>query len=163
MVDTAKTEMRVILGFAVQPLVCALVAFMSFPILEYTGRSLYGGRPADALDSAIAVAIGTGLVGFFVTIVAAVPSYLWVRSRGLLSRGVVLWCGVILGNLPSLLIVVLLAINRAQQGQAANFDALTYGVAGAIRAIAFGSFIGAAGAAVFWWIAGRRVSADWSG
>jgi hypothetical protein len=111
----------VVIGFAIQPFVCALLAFVSFPILEYTGRGLYGGRPADPLDAAIAVAAGTGLVGFFVTLVAALPSFLWLRSRGLLSRGLVLWCGLILGNLPSLVIVILLVINRAAQGETAIF------------------------------------------
>src|SRR4029453_7864144 len=85
--DNTKKDLMVVIGFAIQPFVCALLAFVSFPILEYTGRGLYGGRPADPLDAAIAVAAGTGLVGFFVTLVAALPSFLWLRSRGLLSRG----------------------------------------------------------------------------
>jgi hypothetical protein len=81
-VDGASRQFLVLVGFTVQPFVCALLAFVTFPILEYTGCGLYGGRPADPLDAAIAVAVGTGFVGFFVTILAAVPTFLWLQSYG---------------------------------------------------------------------------------
>ena len=45
-------ELRVLLGLAVQPFVTALLAFSIFPVVEYTGRRLYGGRSADPVDAA---------------------------------------------------------------------------------------------------------------
>ena len=45
------------------------------------------------------------------------------------------------------------------RGETLSLVSLTYGTAGAIRLIAFGSFLGVASAAVFWCVAGRYVGA----
>ena len=150
-------ELRVLLGLAVQPFVTALLAFSTFPVIDYTGRALYIGRPSDPFDAAMSFAVGVGLVGLIVTIFGALPSLLWLLKRGPVSRRQVLISGAVLGNIPSALIVLGLAASRLSDGAMPELSQLTYGPAGAIRAIAFGSFIGMASAAIFWWLAGRHI------
>ena len=101
-------ELRVLLGLAVQPFVTALLAFISFPVVDYTDRYLHGGRPFDAVDAALALATGVGIAGL----------------------------GLRQGAMPR------------------------WNPVGTVFAIAYGSFIGTASAAVFWWIAGRHVGVE---
>ena len=156
----AADQSRVLVGIAVQPVVAAMLAFSTFSIVAFTGRLLYGGRPADPVDSAISFAFGVGIVGLLVTVFAATPMLLWLQTRGPVTRRQVLACGAILGNLPSVLIVLSLAPSRANAGALTNLDQLTYGLLGAIRALAFGTFMGVASATVFWWIARRSLTRD---
>ena len=53
-----------------------------------------------------------------------------------------------------------LAARRLSQGAMPDLNDLAYGPMGAIRAIVFGSFVSVAGAAVFWWIAGRYIDVE---
>jgi hypothetical protein len=70
----------------------------------------------------------------------------------------VLVAGALLGNAPSALIVSGLAIGQLGSGKTPTLDALTYGYLGLFRSVVFGSFIGIASAAVFWWLAGRHIA-----
>jgi hypothetical protein len=148
-------------GLAVQPVVAALLAFSTFSIVTLTGRSLYGGRPADPLDAAMSFAIGVAVVGTLVTVFAATPALLWLQTRGPVTRRQVLACGALLGNLPSVLFVLSLAANRANAGALTSLDPLIYGPLGAIRALVFGTFMGLVSATVFWWIAHRPLTHPW--
>jgi hypothetical protein len=147
------------LALAVQPFVAALLGFIIFPVVDYTGRALYGGRPFDPLDAAISFAAGAGLAGLLVTALGAVPTLAWLLKRGPVTRRQALISGAVLGNVPGLLIVGGLAASRLSQGAMPDLQ-LTYGPAGAVRAIAIGSFIGAASAAVFWRLAGRYIGGE---
>ncbi|HET9360522.1 MAG TPA: hypothetical protein VFO58_12290 [Vicinamibacterales bacterium] len=149
-------EARVILGFAVQPFVTGLLGFGLFPVVDYTGRALYGGRPVDALDAAISLGAGVGIAGLLVTLFAF-PTLMWLLKRGPVTRRHALISGAVLGNVPGALIVSLLAISRFRQGVMPGLGDLTYGPAGAIHAIVLGSFIGVTAAAVFRWLAGRSI------
>jgi hypothetical protein len=153
-----EDETRVIAALAVQPFVTGFLAFSTFPIIDYTGGALYGGRSADLLDAAISFAIGAAFAGFLITWLGAAPAFVWLRRRGPITRTKVFLSGAILGNVPAVLIVLSLAASRSSRGQIPDLDALMHGPAGAIRAIAFGSFIGVASAAVFWWVAGRHIT-----
>ena len=75
-------ELRVLAGLAVQPFVAALLALVTFPLTEYTGRLVYGGRPVDPVRSAIAFAIGVGIVGLATTVLGALPALGWALKRG---------------------------------------------------------------------------------
>jgi hypothetical protein len=152
-------EMRLFAAFAVQPFVAALMAFAAFPVVDYTGRSLYGGRPIDPADAALSFAFGTGVVALLVTIFAAFPLVMWLLTRGPLARAQTLIAGGILGNLPAIVILLALVVQRSGDGVGAgSLWELTYGPAGAVRALTIGSCFGLAGAAVFWRLAGRRLS-----
>ena len=150
---TREHEIRLVLAFAVQPFVAALAAFAMFPIVLVTLAGLTGGSSADWLDAATSFAMGIGLAALFITVFAALPSFQWLRRRGLVNRSAVLWSGVLLGNVPSALIVLGLAISLATLDP----QRLTYGIPGAVRAFFIGSSIGLVCAAVFWWIAGRHL------
>jgi len=150
----------VLLGFAAQPFAAALIAFGLFPIVEITGRGLYGGYPTDMWDAAVALAFGVGVAAVPITVFAAVPLFLRLLRRGDFSRGEVVCWGALLGNIPGALIVLALAAQLSRSGAAVNLDNLTYGVPGAARAIILGAVIGAGSASVFWWIAGRHLPGD---
>jgi hypothetical protein len=148
------------LGLAVQPFVAALLGFVIFPVVDYTGRALYGGRPADPLDAAISFAAGVGIAGLLITAFGALPTLAWLLKRGPVSKRQALISGAVLGNVPGLVIVGAIAATRMTQGAMPGLRELTYGPAGAVRAIVVGSFIGAASAAVFWRLAGRYIGVE---
>jgi hypothetical protein len=153
-------ELRVLLGLAVQPFVTALLAFVSFPVVEYTGRPLYGGRLVDPFDGAVSFAAGAGIAGLVMAVFGALPVLAWLLKRGPISRRQALIFGAVLGNVPGVLIVATLAARGLRQGAMPGLSELTYSPMGAVRAIALGSFIGAASAGVFWWIAGRHIGVE---
>lgn len=140
-------EQRVVLAFFAQPLVVALLAFAIFPVIEYTSRSLSGMRSVDMLDSAIAVAAGAGLAAVFVVAFGAVPLYAWFTRQGPITRNKVLLSGILLGNLPGVLVVMMQALAGGSRGSAP-------GAAEALRAVLIPSFVGAVAALVFWHMAG---------
>ena len=146
----SASEGRVVFAFFAQPLVVALLAFCLFPVIEYSGRSLHGGRSVDMLDAAIAVAAGGALAAVFVVGLAAVPAYVWLSRRGTITRKQVVVSGVLLGNLPGVIIVSLQAL-AAGGGGSHN---VSFGVAEALRAALISSLVGAAAALVFWSMAG---------
>jgi hypothetical protein len=149
-----RQELRVFLAFLVQPLVAALFGFVTFPIVEFTDRQIRGGYSTDLTQAAIAFALGTGLVGFFVAPLAALPLFVWLRRRGPLTRAKTLVSGALLGNLPVVILLVLPQVGwPGTHGQP-----LSYGlVVSAIRALVFGAAIGVTCAGAFWWIAGRHL------
>jgi len=150
--------LRVFVALAVQPAVVALLAFALFPLVDVTGRPLYRGRPADPLDAAVAFAAGAGVVGLLMTVFGALPALIWSLQRGPVTRRRVLLGGAVLGNVPGVLIVLLLAMSRLARGEAPSFDNLTYGPIGALRALVTASLLGLASAGVFWWLAGSQLA-----
>ena len=136
-------------GLAIQPLVAALLGFVSFPVVDYTNRALRGGVPADALDAAIAFSLGSAIVAGLVTLVGAFPIVAWRLNRGAFALPEVLWWGVILGNAPLAIVAVLTALNG---GAPSNSP----GAVAALWALVAGSLFGLAGAAVFWAVAVRH-------
>jgi hypothetical protein len=154
---TREGELRVFYGFAVQPFVAALITFVLFPLVAITGQALYGGWPTDMLDAAVSFAFGAGIAALLITVFAALPLFLLLLRRGHISQGEVLFSGAVVGNIPSALIVLGLALRLSSSGAAVDLDSLTYGLPGAARAIVLGSVVGAGSTAVFWWIAGRHL------
>jgi hypothetical protein len=128
-------EMSIFLGLLVQPFVAAGLTFASYPLMERSGRAIYGGIDPDPLRSAIALAFYVGIAAFFVTILAAFPAAVWVLKRYPLTLWRALLWGVLLGNILTVLGTVL---------------APGYGLAGFVRAVLFASFLGLGGATAFW-------------
>jgi len=145
-------------GLMAQPFVAAALAFALFPLIDYTGRLLYGGGSSDFLDAAIPFAILTGVAASFVTGGLAYPLLTWLLKRGPLTLSTTLIGGVVLGNVPAGLILLALAAWRVNRGETPTLATLTYGPAGLLRNVALGSVLGLLSAAVFWWIGGRHVS-----
>jgi hypothetical protein len=147
-------QLRLVAAFALQPVVVAALSFVVFPLVDYSGRALYEGTPSHPVGAALSFAIGAGLVAFVVT-VGAVPIVSWLLSRGPLSANQVIIGGAVLGNVPFALTVMAIVVTQAVRGtMPSDVGHLWYGVAGAIRAVALGSFLGTASAAVFWGVAG---------
>jgi hypothetical protein len=139
---------RLVLGLAVQPVVAAVLGFVSFPVLEYAERTLHGGSSVDSLDAAIAVALGSAIVAGIVTLVGAFPVVAWRLNRGPFTLSEVLWWGVALGNLPLILIATLATISGNTQPGSSSPPVV-------LRGLVAGSVFGLAGAGVFWFVAVR--------
>lgn len=149
---TAAQEMRLLAGFAVQPFSAAALGFITFPLIDFTQRTIEGGATTDPMGAAVSVGLGAGLAAFLVTVCGALPVVAWLLRRGPLTLRQVLWGGVILGNLPFGVIAALAVItNNVSAG--ASF-------VGILRAFAFGSLFGAAGAALFWAISIRGTTME---
>jgi hypothetical protein len=138
---TPSEEMRFLVGVAVQPFVAAALGLIAFPVflLDRNGQTLAGGSP-DLADAAGSVAAGVGLVALVVTLAGALPTAVWLLKRRPIPLSESLAFGVGFGNLP-------FAFGAVMAG--------THGISGFIRGVAFSSLLGAAGGAVFWYIALR--------
>lgn len=143
-----------LVAFFAQPLAVAILVFILFPLIDYSGRPLHGGRPSDPIDAAAAVAFGAAFAAVFVVAFIAAPLFVWLQRRGRVTLRHALVAGAILGNLPGVLIVAAAAITGA--GNEPGLAGLTYGLLGALRAVTIGAIIGTASAAVFWWMSGLR-------
>lgn len=141
---TVAQEMRLLAGFVVQPFAAAMLGFIAFPLIDLT---LEGGGTTDPIGAAISIALGAGLAAIFVTVCGAFPVVVWFLKRGPLRLRQILWGGVVLGNLPFAVIVLLAIVTN-------NVSAGT-SLLGLLRSLAFGALFGVVGAALFWAISIR--------
>jgi hypothetical protein len=157
---SSKDELRLFAGLAVQPCVAGTLAFISFPLVDYTGRPLYGGFPADPVDAAISFSFGVTIVAFVVIVCGALPTVLFLLKRGSLTLKQVLVGGAALGNAPFILTVAVIVASQLVRGTLSpDIGHFWYGVRGATRAVGISSYIGLGSAAVFWVVAGRFLGA----
>ena len=144
----AAEEMRLCLGFVVQPFVTAVVAFVLFRflLLDRAGRTFAGGYPLNVTDAAVSVAAGT-FMATVVILAGVVPAAVWIVKRRALSLMQTLLFGAGFGSLP------IVVVNVLGGG---------YGLMPFFRSAVFASLVGASGAAVFWVISirGRDFSHD---
>ena len=132
-----REEMRIFLGFLVQPLVAALCGFLAFLVLLDDGQSFApsGSTLSGSIWAARAFGLAAGIYAFFVAPLTALPLFVWLRRSGPITLSKTLITGAALGNLLN---VVMLAV-------------------GTVRGVIIGTAIGIICAAVFWWIAGRHL------
>jgi hypothetical protein len=151
---TAAEEMRLCLGFIVQPFVAGVVAFVAFPLLIL-------GRAGDGIDdpgrAAISVGLGTFMFATGVTLVVVAPTAIWVVKRQVLTFKRALLFGFAIGNLPVVIGGVIAALQRILLSSSRPAEPW-----GAVGPAVLGSLIGVTGAAVFWAISirGRDFSRD---
>jgi hypothetical protein len=126
--------MRLFLGFVIQPFLAAGLTYLAFPLIEYTGRPLYGGGTSSP-DAAIGLAFGVGLVAALITVTCAVPTVGWLADRTTVTLRRAALYGALFGNLP-VVVGTLLAPG--------------YGLVGLLRASVTGTCLGITGAALFW-------------
>jgi hypothetical protein len=150
--SSQQEEVRILVAFLVQPLVATCIGALIYPVVELTGRPFHGDHAFRSTTSALPFALGMGLVSLLITIFAALPLFVWLRSRGPVPMGKTLISGALLGNVP-LGIAVVLGVG----GAPTDPFAFTYGRLGAIHTLGIGSGVGVTCAAVFWWIAGRQL------
>jgi hypothetical protein len=89
---SGSEETRIFLGLMVQPFIAAGLAFVSSPLMEWSGRAIYGGIDVDPVHLAITQAFGAGVAAFFVSILAALPSAVFVLERHELTLRRALLC-----------------------------------------------------------------------
>lgn len=147
--DNPRDQARIAAGLLAAPVIAALVAYVAFPLVHWSGQHLYG-RSTYSPDAPAAFATGVAIAGVFAVLVAALPALLWLLRRGPVTVEQTLIAGMVIGNLPYVLLSGWIA--------AACERCDTYGVAGAIRGLLIGSILGVLSAAGFWVIAaaGRR-------
>jgi hypothetical protein len=151
---------RVALALVLQPFVAAALGFVVFPVVAVSQRVLRGGSPVDPIDAARAFGLAAGIAGLFVTIAGAIPALLWMLRRRPISRRRTLVSGAVLGNLPGIIIMALVAAQLLRQDGGLRSGDVTDGAIIAVRALVVGSLMGTACAAVFWWIAGSAINVD---
>jgi hypothetical protein len=106
-------------------------------------------------DAVLAFTVSVGVLSVLVTLFGAVPAVAWCLSRGPLNGRQVFLGGVLLGNSPFALgVLVSILSGETDFGRGATV------VAGAVRSLVLGSFFGLAGASAFWAIARPRFEAD---
>jgi hypothetical protein len=132
---SSTDERRLFLGLLVQPPFAAALTYVAFPLIDATGRPLYGGSTPDTADAAIAVALGVGVVAAVITVLCVLPTVVWVMKRTTVTFGRAALFGAAFGNIP---VVVASAL------------AGNYGPAGAVRASVIGTVLGVSGATLFW-------------
>ena len=158
---TPAQESRLLRGLVVQPFLAAALGFALFPLVDDTGRLVYdAGRTVDPIQTAATFGVMAGVVASFVTGLGAYPTLRWLLKRGPLTRAQTMIGGAVLGNVPGVLIVLLLAARHLSRGVAPTLDNTMYGAAGAARIVLLGSFLGLVCALVFWRLAGRHLSHD---
>jgi hypothetical protein len=158
---TPAQESRLLRGLIVQPFLAAALGFALFPLVDYTGRLVYGaGRTVDPIETAVSFGVMAGVAASFVTGLGAYPTLRWLLTRGPLTRAHALIGGAVLGNVPGVLIVLLLAARHLSRGVAPTMDNTMYGAAGAVRIVLLGTCVGLVCALFFWQLAGRHLSSD---
>jgi hypothetical protein len=158
---TPAQESTLMRGLLVQPFVAAALAFALFPLIDYSGRLVYGGgRTVDPIETAVGFGVMAGVVASFVTGFVAYPSLRWLLKRGPLTSAQTMIGGVVLGNLPGALLVLLLAARHLSREVTPTLENTTYGAAGAVRIVMLGSILGLVCALVFWRLAGRHLNRD---
>jgi hypothetical protein len=145
----SSVDRRVEIAFLLQPFVCAVLGFALFPLIADTR----GGRFSTPLQFAIVFGLLTGVSSVLIAGVAA-STFERIRKRGPISATRTMLYGAAFGNIPAALLVVGTMIVRR------DITAFADAVGGSLRAIAFGTAVGAASSAVFWLMAGRYVTSS---
>jgi hypothetical protein len=144
-----RGEMRMLVGYVLMPPTSALLAAASFWDVT-PGVTMPESQPG------VAMALVGAIVGFVVTIFAAVPAVAWLLRRGPLSLGRLLLLGAALGNAPFAIILVgIFAVQLARGTLSWDVGHLWYGWHGAFRNMIVALVCGAGSAAVFWFVAVR--------
>jgi flagellar biogenesis protein FliO len=141
-----REEMRIFLGLLIQPIVAAVLGFITFPLLEWSHPLLQSDvSVSGSIQPAIAEGIAVSMAASLVTLLAAFPAAVWVLKRYQFTLGRAVMSGLVLGNLIPAIAIVLCA---------------SYGLLGLVRLIVFGSLLGVAGAVAFWMVWVRTGSVE---
>ena len=145
---------RLLAAFAILPVIQALVAFFSFPLVWQLGQ--HGNvRPVDENQAARSFALLTGFLGGLVTVAGAIPIVFTLVRRGRLSFVQLLLVGLFLGNAPFAVFVFgfvlpATAFHLVSGTMSEHLVPVSQLLLGTLRALAIGSTFGVMSAAAFW-------------
>lgn len=146
---------RLFTALAVLPLFDACLGYLAFP-LWWSLRNA-PGRFVEPANPALAFAAINGVMGLFVTVTAVLPAVFRLQKRGPLTLQTLTLAGAVLGNLPFAVVAaatVAIAFGHLLGGTLSDhLSPAPELLAGALRVILLGTFMGAASGAVFWLMA----------
>jgi hypothetical protein len=149
---SVRSELRLVVGFALTPIVAAFFAFAAYAVL-WTFSPTSGFRTTNAVSGAVGMGLSAGIVAVFVIVFGAIPAFAWVSRVGPPSLAKVLLAGALLGNLPFGIGVLLMLGSNLRGGTIPpHFSDQWYGLAGLSQTVGVGLFVGMTSAAVFWLI-----------
>ena len=146
--QSRPSERRILLGFAVQPFVTALLGSVFLPILALTDPRLQRSS-APVIELALASGALVGVAGLLITICAAAPVFHWLRARGAVTWWHAAVSALLFANLPTSLLVGLIFVSGKQDSRLVAADSAMI----VVRVVLLSSGIGVASAGIFWWIA----------
>jgi hypothetical protein len=135
------TDRRIVLGLLAQP----FLAFGLGAAIAAFRISTDSGRFAQPLDAVIGVGMAVAIAAAILCVVA-LPVIFWLRERGQVTFGRALLTGFVLGNVPTVLIIVSAVATGNWRGT---------GIADVAGPSGLSSFVGIACAGLFWFIACR--------
>ena len=152
---------RLFTALTVLPLFDACLGYLAFP-LWWALRNAPGHFVEPAMP-ALAFAAINGVMGLFVSVTAVLPVVFWLQKRGPLTLQRLTLAGAVLGNLPFAVVAAVtvgIAFGHLIGGTLSDhLSPAPELLAGALRVILLGTFMGAASGAMFWLLAvfGREV------
>jgi hypothetical protein len=144
---------RLALAFAAAPLMPAAAMYFGFPLFwNFMGHE---GLPVDPTQAARMLGTLSGVCGVCVTAVGAVPVFGWLRRRGSVTLMHAVSAGVVLGNVPFALYLLLLVLpftilHFARGTLSQHLIPLPSLLSDTLRVIVLGSVLGVIGALTFW-------------
>lgn len=117
------SDRRVQMGLAVQPFVAAALGFAFFPV----HAASHGGRSTDLLGTAIVHAVFVGITATLITGCAAYPVLCWLLARGRVTLARTVLIGALLGNIPSAIALLGIAIGTVNRAGALPDPAILVG------------------------------------
>lgn len=155
---------RLLIAFALMPLINTLLAFVVFPTLRFVRERAEFRMVIDTDHGTYILAVLTGLIAVAVTVAGAVPAFYSMAKRGPVSLKQTLLAGLALGNAPFVvgaLIAIAFALMHVAAGTISDhLVPLSDLIAGNLALLAAGSLLGVASAAVFWAVAILGTSAS---
>ena len=151
--QTRIGALRTLVGFALMPPSAAIIAVPLYAVM-YAAGLLPQGAPIDSLDSALGLGAGVAFLAVVITVFCAIPAVNWLDEHRLLSLQRLLALGAVLGNLPFILIVVVIvAVQMARGNLSADVGQYWYGLGGAVVRVGIGTIVGVGSALILWLVA----------
>jgi hypothetical protein len=152
---------RILVTLVALPLFDAVLGYAAFPMMYRLGN--HGAfRLASPEQVSFNFGVMAGVLGFVIMITLALPAASWLTRSGRTSVRHFAFVGTVLGNLPFafyLYIALVFTVVHLVQGTLGeHLSPMSELLAGGVRAILLGSFIGGASGIVFWLIAIRTTT-----
>lgn len=157
--NASPSGVRLLLAFALMPVINALMAFVAFPTMQTLRERGEFDVVVSSDHGTYILAVLTGLTAAIVTIAGAVPAFYTMVKRGPVSLKQTLLAGLALGNAPFVvitLVTIMFALMHVAAGTISDHLApLPDLIAANLALIAIGSSFGVVSAAIFWAVAIR--------